>query len=118
MNDYRELFGTGDDPDLTVRVFVLTELKDGRVRAQRVRSPYDPRLHDSEAFAIVAVDTLAADAETGDEEIRDIGKEVILRPRIYHRLVLDSDFLGALADAANDCTLEMDLWGDWYPLAA
>ena len=87
------------------------------MKAELVVSANDPRLHDGKAFAIASVHRLA-DCGDGHGEIRGIGCEAILRPRVYDYLSAgNGGFLSALADAENDCVLseENDV-GDWRVL--
>ena len=110
--DCTDLFGDAG-PGVTTRVFVLTEIEVGRIKAERVRSPFDPRLRSGRAFAIAAVHSIAACGD--DPAIDGVGEEVILRPRIYDGYSYACNFLSALADVEGDCmlTLQSDSGGDY-----
>ena len=100
------------------RFFLLTLLRNGRVKADRIRTDDDPRLRSRAAFALI---TLDADLQTDDElNSEDVagrgacsaayggGEGYLLRPPIAKSI---KDFRGlfrALRDAIEDTMLEVD----------
>jgi hypothetical protein len=103
------------------RIFLLTLLRNGRVKADRIRTEDDPRLRSKTPFALITLESvLQADDESnlaGAIE-RDVNRGAdgidegyLLRPRIAKSI---EDFHGlfqALRNAKEDTILEIDRKG-------
>lgn len=100
------------------RSFLLTLLRDGRVRAERIRAEDDPRLHSKAPFALITVDSFLltedernlADAAGWDAGrlVDGVDEGYLLRQRIAESI---EDFHGlfhALRDATEDTMLQID----------
>lgn len=99
------------------RSFLLTLLKDGRVKAERIRAEDDPRLSSKAPFALMTVDSfLLTDDEMNFADtagldvarlVDGVGQADLLRPRTAKSFGDISDFFLALGDATEDTTLEI-----------
>jgi len=100
------------------RFFLLTLLRDGRVKADRIRTEADPRLRSRRPFALITVDALLlteVEMNLADAVGWDVGGLVdgvneghLLRPRIAESI---EDFHGifhALRDETEDTMLQID----------
>ena len=100
------------------RFFLLTRLRNGRVKADRVRTDDDPRLRSRAAFALITLDSvLQTDDELSPADAAGRGgcsaayggdEGYLLRPEISNSI---KDFRGlfqALRDATEDTMLEID----------
>ena len=100
------------------RFFLLTLLKDGRVKADRIRTEADPRLRSRRPFALITVDSFLltedernlADAAGWDAGrlVDGVDEGYLLRQRIAESI---EDFHGifhALRDATEDTMLQID----------
>jgi hypothetical protein len=107
-----------DQDRIDRRIFLLTKLRDGRVKADRIRTDDDPRLRSKAPFALITVDTnrMADDeANLADAAGQDANRLAdgddggfLLRPRIAESI---GDFRGifqALRDVTEDAMLEID----------
>ena len=103
------------------RSFLLTLLKDGRVKGERIRDEDDPRLHSKAPFALITVDSFLltddemnlADAAGWDARrlVDGVGQVDLLRPRIAESMDDIDGLFQALRDAAEDTMLEVDHMG-------
>jgi len=100
------------------RFFLLTKLRNGRVKAERIRTDKDPRLRSRTAFALITLDSapqtddelIPADAagRGGCSAAYGGDEGYLLRPQIANSI---KDFRGlfhALRDATEDTMLEID----------
>ena len=100
------------------RFFLLTLLKDGRVKAERIRTETDPRLRSRRPFALITLDSpplTEHEMNRADAAGWDVGGRVdgvnegyLLRPRIAESI---EDFHGlfrALRDSTEDTMLQID----------
>jgi hypothetical protein len=73
------------------------------VKAQRVRSANDPRLHDGKAFAVASVHTLAACEETGEDCEQGGVLHGFAACAVTFPPVLARDRLGRILPVVGDC---------------
>lgn len=103
------------------RIFLLTRLRNGRVKADRIRTDDDPRLRSKTPFALITVDNIRlTDNETNLEDaarrnlrrvavLKDEG--YLLRPRIARSMGDFGGLFRALRCATEDTVLEVDQTG-------
>jgi len=93
-NNFTELFK--EKLGVTSVVFLLTQLKNGDVRAEVIHSMEDPRLHSVEHFAAICVDHFRLEqseqeflseyaAEPVESYVNGVGMGHILKPRVYKK---------------------------------
>jgi hypothetical protein len=107
-----------DQDRIERRVFLLTKLKDGRVKADRIRTEDDRRLRSRAPFALITVDTnrMADDeanlADAAGQDANRMGdgadEGYLLRPRIAESMGDFRSIFQALRDVTEDATLEID----------
>ena len=107
------------------RSFLLTLLKHGRVKAERIRNENDPRLHSKAPFALITVDSLLltddemnlADAAGWDVSrlVDGVGQIDLLRPRIAESMGDIDGIFQSLRDATEDTVLEVNQMGSSGP---
>jgi hypothetical protein len=121
---YEDLFVVSNDDES--RVFLLTAMRDGTVKAERIRSAADTRLRSKQSFAVIRVESfLLTDGEIEALErmsyepermVDGIGEAYVLRPRIASRLGGIDEFFAALRDVTEDVLLTPHLGSpspDW-----
>lgn len=89
-------------------VFLLTELKNGNVKAELITNSSDSRLFNpKKAFALIRVDHFRV--EEVHDYTDDVGTVLLLKPRAYNRLTAHGscDFFTALATANTEVILAM-----------
>lgn len=103
-------------------VFLLSEMKNGNVKAEVISGPDDPRLRSSQkAFALISADHFRlTEGELeflGDVDpyIDSVGCAVLLKPRVYNRLTAHGHcgFFGVLATANSDVILALSPESEW-----
>jgi hypothetical protein len=104
-----------------LRFFLLTLLRNGRVKADRVRTDDDPRLRSRAAFALITPNSVlpaSVESNVASATERDSGKAAerldegyLLRPQIAESIENFRGLFHALRDATEDTTLEIDRKG-------
>lgn len=103
------------------RFFLLTLLRNGRVKADRIRTEDDPRLRSKAAFALITPNsvlpasvesnvTSATDRDSGRAAER-LDEGYLLRPQIAESIENFRGLFHALRDATEDTILEIDRKG-------
>jgi hypothetical protein len=87
-----------DQDRIERRIFLLTKLRDGRVKADRIRTEDDRRLRSRAPFALITIDP----NHMADDE------GYLLRPRIAELMGDFRSIFQALRDVTEDATLEID----------
>ena len=113
------------------RFFLLTRLRNGRVKADRVRTDDDPRLRSRAAFALITPNSVlpaSVESNVASATERDSGRAAerldegyLLRPQIAESIENFRGLFHALRDATEDTILEIDrkgrLGAEWYVCA-
>src|ERR1700676_4880769 len=117
-----------ETPGTVSLVFLLTKLRNGDVQVEVIRDVNDPRLRSKEPFAAIRVDHFRLEramqeglseysGEEVDSYIDGEGEVLILKPRVYNRLLAGTtnDFFDALAEVNGDAVLTNydDEEGEW-----
>ena len=114
-----------------LRFFLLTLLRNGRVKADRVRTDDDPRLRSRAAFALITPNSVlpeSVESNVASATERDSGRAAerldegyLLRPQIAESIENFRGLFHALRDATEDTILEIDrkgrLGAEWYVCA-
>jgi len=100
------------------RFFLLTKLRNGRVKAERIRTDKDPRLRSRTAFALITPNLVlpaSVESNVASATERDSGKAAerldegfLLRPKIAESIENFRGLFHALRDATEDTMLEID----------
>lgn len=106
------------DDGAELRFFLLTRLRNGRVKAERIRTDKDPRLRSRAAFALITPKSVlpaSVESNVASATERDSGKAAerldegyLLRPQIAESIENFHGLFHALRDATEDTILEID----------
>lgn len=113
------------------RFFLLTKLRNGRIKAERIRTDKDPRLRSRSAFALITPNSVLPvrdESNVPGTTERDSGKAAerldegyLLRPQIAESIENFRGLFHALRDATEDTILEIDqkgrLGAEWHVCA-
>lgn len=114
-----------------LRFFLLTLLRNGRVKADRIRTEDDPRLRSRTPFALITPNSVlpaSVESNVASATERDSGKAAerldegyLLRPQIAESIESFRGLFHALRDATEDTILEIDRKGhlvaEWHVCA-
>jgi len=100
------------------RFFLLTRRRNGRVKAERIRTDKDPRLRSRAAFALIMPSSVlpaSVESNVASATERDSGKAAerldegyLLRPQIAESIENFRGLFHALRNATEDTLLEID----------
>jgi hypothetical protein len=111
-----------------LRFFLLTRLRNGRVKAERIRTDKDPRLRSRTPFALIMPNSVlpaSVESNVASATERDSSKAAerldegyLLRPKIAESIENFHGLFHALRDATEDTILEIDrkgrLGAEWH----
>jgi len=110
------------------RIFLLTLLKNGRVKADRIRAEDDPRLRSKTPFALITPNSVlpaSVESNVASATERDSGRDAerldegyLPRPQIAESIENFRGLFHALRDATEDTILEIDRKGRLGPNGA